>query len=155
MPEPSSAAAPIPPPPVPAEATPVTLHDGVPIGISLAEDIPVDAPKGMPLRFTVSQAVVSGGKLLIPKGSTVRGQIADENKKKLLVLGAKMTYLLSDVETGDGQKLKVRAVPVHHSDATDRRPVDLGRPHPKGLAAASGTEYVAYIDGDQTVAVRK
>lgn len=153
--DPSSVAAPSAPPPAPAEPAPVAIQDGVPIGVALAQDIPVDAPKGMPLRFTVNQAVLSGGKILIAKGAVVRGQIADENKKKLLVLGAKMTYLLSDVEAVDGQKLKVRAVPVHRSDGTDRRPVDVGRPHPKGFAAASGTEYVAYIDGDQTVAVRK
>jgi hypothetical protein len=47
----------------------------------------------------------------------------------------------------------VRATP--EKDEESKRPVETGAKKPKEVAATAGTEYVAYVDGDQTVTVRK
>ena len=62
----------------------------------------------------------------------------------------------SDTETsGDGQ-INVRATPAPRSDGDVTRPLETPKgTKDKGLIAASGAEYVAYIAGGQTVRVRK
>ena len=54
-------------------------------------------------------------------------------------------------------KINVRATPAAKTDGAETRPfvTPKGSPKDKNLIAATGTEYVAYINGDQTVRVRK
>jgi hypothetical protein len=56
----------------------------------------------------------------------------------------------------DGGKIKVRASPARDSSGETRRPVELpGKKQPKDIAASKGDEYIAYIDGEQTVSLKK
>jgi len=56
----------------------------------------------------------------------------------------------------DGQKIPVRASVARRADGPTTRPVDTGKyAKPKELAAARGTDYIAYIDGDRTINIRK
>ena len=56
----------------------------------------------------------------------------------------------------DGHKFRVRAQSARSSDGKNERPVETNvKPKNKELVAAAGTEYIAYVDGDVTVSVKK
>ena len=150
-----------PPPPKPTlpaiQLVPVTVGDALPFRIVLAEDVPADVEQGKALRFTVADGLKIGNNVVIAKGATVAGAVAREaGKKKFIFGGAKTTFELQLVEAVDGKKLNVRATSGRSAEGPATRSFDTGKgSKPKGLAAAQGTEYIAYIDGDQTVSVSK
>jgi serine/threonine-protein kinase len=143
-----------PPKPALAETVSVPLKDGLPFTISLTQNIPESAEAGMSLRFIATREFRSGDVLVIPKGAQVTGQIA-EGARRRLIGSSKMTLRLIDAETVNGGKVRVRALPGRRNDGKHERPVDTGARQPKDMAAAAGTEYIAYIDGDQTATVPK
>ena len=133
----------------------VKIPDGTGIKIALAADIPESADKDLPLRFIVTDDLRVDGTLVIAKGAIVTGAIADAGKRKFLGMPVgKMTLSVATVTAVDGSKLNVRALPNRRADGSFRD-VDTGKQKPKGAAAAAGTEYIAYIDGDQTVSAHK
>ena len=142
----------------PASVTAVTLNDAFPFSIALAEDIPDSAEENRPLRFTVTSDVRVGDYLVIAKGSTVLGAIAEvPGKKKKLGLfgGGKMTLKLTQATGVDGHKLNVRALAMARAEGSYRQ-VETGAPRKsKDVIAAAGTEYFAYLDGTQTVSITK
>jgi hypothetical protein len=151
--------APTPHPPV-IQTTPVTVADALPFVIVLGQDVPADAPEGAALNFTVSEGLKVGEKTVIAKGATVTGTLAGESgKKKFLGIGGgrKMLFRLGQADGVDGKKIAVRALAGRSEEGATVRPFDTGKgsTKSKGYAAMQGTVYVAYIDGDQTVAVRK
>jgi serine/threonine-protein kinase len=134
----------------------IAIPDGSPLSVTLADDIPDDTPVGTPIRFTVSKDVQVGGAVAIPRGASVKGEIVQEGKKKFLVLGAKMMMRLTTVDAADHHTLNVRATPTRRADGRLWRAVDLGGgKRSKGMAAVAGTQYIAYVDGDQSVTVQK
>ncbi len=138
-----------------AGATAAALADGASIAIELAEDIPADAQPGAPLRFTVSKDFKIGTTVVIPKGAAVTGEVVDASRRKALIIGVKMTFRLMQADAAGGQKLNVRATAARGTGQS-RRPVETGTGKKiKDVAAPAGTEYQAYIDGDQSVTVRK
>ena len=139
------------PPPKPVVATVmVVLNDATPFNIKLAEDIPENAEEGRPLRFTATEDVRLGDAVAIAKGATITGAIAEKKKGFF----GKMTLKLIQADAVDGKKLNIRALPSRRAEGT-YRPVDTGVRKPKDVEAAAGTAYVAYIDGNQTVAAHK
>jgi len=159
---PSPLATPPPTPPAPAPkpiilATPITVNDAMPFVMNLDQDVPADAPEGQTLKFTVTQPLQIGDKIIIPKGATVTGAVMGEKGGKFLGIGGhKLTFRLAQVDAADGKKLAVRAIPSKRADAPAIRPFDTGKgAKSKGFAALEGTTYIGYIDGDQVVAVRK
>ena len=143
-----------PPTPSTPKTANVTLDDGAPIRIVLAEAIPSDAMLGLPLRFTVSEDFQSQGIVVLSKGSLVYGEITETPKKKLFGIGSgKLSFSLSKVQTANGTWLTVRAVASLRSDGVKQRPVETGKKEPKNIAASEGTEYIAYVDGAQTASV--
>ena len=139
------------PPPAPA-APSVSIHDGTALIISLTADIPADAAAGTQIRFTLAKDLDVDGHVVARTGATATGEIVQENKKKFLGIGGKMMFRLLTLETGGAQSLKIRATPARRANTEPIRPVDAsGRAHPKGVVAVAGTQYVAYIDGDQTL----
>ena len=148
-----------PPAPVsaPAAVVAVTLTDGIPFTITLAEDVPQNAEEGRPLRFTVASDVRVGDLVVISKGATVTGAIAQAGHKGTFGIGGtKMTMRLLVTDAVDGHKYRVRAQSARSADGKNERPVETNaKPKNKDLAATAGTEYIAYIDGDATLTVRK
>ena len=130
----------------------VTLTDGIPFTITLAEDIPQNAEEGRPLRFTVATDVRVGDLVVIAKGATVTGAIAQAGHKGTFGFGGtKMTMRLLVTDAVDGHKYRVRAQSARSADGKNERPVETNvKPKNKDLAATAGTEYIAYIDGDVT-----
>jgi serine/threonine-protein kinase len=144
------------PPRVANESVAISVGDGSPFLIALDEDVPADAAGGQTLTFRVTQDFKVSGTVVIARGALVTGSIATEGgKKRFLGMGGKMTFQLESAEAVDGQKIKVRALAARKSDGPTARPIDTGKyAKPKDAAAARGTDYTAYIDGDQTVSIR-
>lgn len=154
-----------PPPPAPPQTPsrppipliPVKVSDGLPFRIVLAEDVPADAAPGKALRFTVADNVRIGDSVVIPKGAIVSGVVAHPGKKKFLVVGGrKATFELQQVAAIDGKKLHARSTSGRPAGEPATRAFETAKgSRLKGLVATQGTEYVGYIDGDQTVSVSK
>ena len=156
------------PPPVAAPAAPVPpetpelppmvsvmVPDGTPVAIRLSEDVPVDSSVGVVLHFTAEHAYRAGGVLVVAEGATATGEVVEAARKKLLG-GNRMMFRLKDIETAGGAKLVVRATPLHHGE-DNRRALETASTakRAKDQPIPAGTEYVAYVEGDQTVTVRK
>jgi Protein kinase domain len=132
----------------------VSVADAMPFGIVLAEDVPTDAEEGRILHFTVTQGLKVGDNVVIAKGAVVTGSVLEAAKKKLI--GGKMTFRLLQVDAVDGKKLNVRSEPSRGKDGPAKRPIDSGaKGKTKEIAAAAGSQYVGYIEGEQTVTVHK
>jgi len=150
-------------PPVPAAkpaappSVPVNVSDAMPFSIKLAENVPADAEEGRTLHFTAVDGLKIGDAVIIAKGAAVTGSITEAaGKKKVFGMGSKMTFRLLQVDAVDGNKLNIRAEPSRGKDGPAKRPVESGaKGKTKEIAAAAGSQYVAYIEGDQSVAVHK
>jgi hypothetical protein len=107
------------------------------------------------LHFTVTDGLKVGDAVVIAKGAAVTGSIVEAaGKEKVFGLGGKMTFRLLQVDAVDGKKLNIRAEPSRGKDV--KRPIDAGaKGKTKEIAAAAGSQYVGYVEGDQTVSVRK
>ncbi len=135
------------------------VSDALPFEINLAEDVPTDAPEGQAVRFVATEGLHVGDKTVVAKGATITGAVAGETgKKKFLGMGAgrKLTFRLTQADAVDGRKLAVRALAGKSEDGAPMRAFETakGGAKTKGIAAIQGTVYIAYIDGDQIVAVR-
>ena len=129
----------------------LAIADGTPVNIILMESVPLTVEAGAAIRFQTSDAVQVNEKNVIGKGAAVMGTIVDAAKKKLL-RDSKVTFRLDYAEAVDGSKITLRT--ASKAGATVAR---LEHPHysaPKGMVAAAGTPYTAYVDGEQKVSVR-
>jgi tRNA A-37 threonylcarbamoyl transferase component Bud32 len=154
---PAAASVPTVHPASPAVVVPIQLNDGLPFRIELLEDVPIDAALGRPLRFRVMDGVKSGDTTVIAKGSTVTGSLVDlGGKRKFLGERSKVRFNLIAADSVDDAKISVRATPGSRADGDESRPFATpNATKDKNLIAASGTQYVAYISGDQTVSVHQ
>jgi serine/threonine-protein kinase len=156
-PAPPVAAAPAIPSVAPAELVPVKLTDGLPFRIALMDDVPITAEIGLALRFRVLDGVQSGETTVIAKGSIVTGVLMDlGGKRNFFGERSKVRFRLIAAQSVDDAKINVRAIPAARTDGVETRP--FATPNgtkDKNLIAASGTEYIAYISGEQTVSVHK
>jgi hypothetical protein len=135
---------------------PVTLTDGTPFRIALLEDVPSDAEVGRPLRFRVLDGVQSGDTTVIAKGSIVTGSLADlGGKRNFFGERSKVRFRLIAADSVDDAKVDVRATPTQKTDGESRPFATPKGTKDKNLIAAGGTEYIAYVSGDQTVTVHK
>jgi hypothetical protein len=141
--------------PAPASAArSVAVPDGSAISITLSEDVPAASEPGRQLHFSVNRDFQVGKKTVIANGAPVTGEIVDAAKKRFL-RGAKATFRLIQVKSVDGSWLKVRATPQARGGNSARTLDARTRPSSKDIAVQGGTEFAAYIDGDQTVALRR
>jgi hypothetical protein len=147
----------VPAKPAAPAAVDVKVSDAMPFSIKLTEPVPADAEEGLTLHFTVVDGLKVGDAVVIAKGAAVTGSIVEAaGKKKVFGMGAKMTFRLLQVESVDGKKLNIRAEPSRAKDGPAKRPIDAGaKGKSKEIAAAPGSQYVAYIDGEQSVSVHK
>jgi hypothetical protein len=132
----------------------VWVVGGVPFSITLMEDVPLDPEPGRMLRFQASRDFTISGTLVIAKGAAVAGEVVDAGKKGLLgtgIRGGKPAFRLTQADAADGTKLKVAARPSRHSDGKGIQAIEPPGHRRKDLLAPAGTEYLAYIDGDQYV----
>jgi len=148
------------PPPAPrqpvAQTVAVPVSDGQPFLISLAEDVPANVTAGTPVHLVVADNVRINDAVVLAKGAAVTGEVAEVGKKKIFGIGGKINFRLLTVDAVDGKKLSVRATSGAGGEGGPKRPFDTGKnQHPKELAASAGTQYIGYINGEQTVSVKK
>ena len=145
------------PPPVAAKQVQPTvmLKDGAPFYIAITSDVPNTAEEGTPLKFTVTADVKVDGATVIAKNAIVTGMVVDKEKKKFPGFGGKMTMRIDQTDSTGGGKIALRASLQKRAEGITTRQVDAGKQKPKDTVTAAGTEYVAYIDGDQKVPVKK
>jgi serine/threonine protein kinase len=132
----------------------VPVLGGVPFEIALMEDVPNDPAEGLALHFEASKDYRVDGAVVIAKGAAVSGEVLALGKKNLLRRGGKPMFRLIAVDGVDGTKLKVKASPGRSSDKNEKNIEPPGHRGKDSLAPA-GSTYLAYFDGDQTVAVKK
>jgi len=149
------------PAPAPVAAVPQTVSvmvpDAMPFRITLAADIPADADMGRPVRFTATEDFKVNGATVIAKGAAVQGEISDTGKKKVFGIGgSKLSFKLTRAEGVGGHQINVRALAARKSDGATQRPADNGqKTGSKDIAASQGSQYIGYIDGEQSVTVPK
>ena len=132
----------------------VTVPDAIPFKVTLAVDIPSDADVGRPLRFAASEDFTVGNNVVLPKGATVYGEISEAGRKKMFGIGGgRLSLKFTKAEVPGGKTLNVRALAVKKGDGATQRSVDTGVRQPKDMAAAKGTEYIAYTDGEQALTI--
>jgi serine/threonine protein kinase len=140
----------------PGATVSIGVPDSLPFRISLDQDVAADAAAGLAVTFTVMDGLKVDDATVIPKGAVVTGEVTPEQGKKILGMGGKMTFRLIRVDAVDGQKLSVRATAGHGTNGPATRQFATNKStKSKELAAAKGTEYIAYTDGKFTVAARK
>jgi Protein kinase domain len=157
VPAPPVAVAPVPHAPAPVEIVSVKLSDGLPFRIELLEDVPSDTEVGHVLRFRVVDDLRSGDVVVIAKGAGVTGSVmALGGKRNFFGERSKVRFRLISAESVDDTKINVRATPAAKNDGAETRPFETPNgSKDKSVIAPSGTEYVAYVSGDQTVHVHK
>jgi serine/threonine-protein kinase len=162
-PAPAAVAPPAPVQPAPttaAPATPIRIHtlsvpDGKPFNITLAQDVPTKLTAGQKINFTITNDVKVGDTVVVAKGTPVVGEVVDpgDPKKVLIVINkGKATFKLSSVDSTGGSKLNIRATPGHTEKGD--RPIELQGTKSKELVAPAGTEYMSYIDTEQTITIK-
>jgi serine/threonine protein kinase len=148
--------------PAPAATAKPTIHtvpsllaDGTPIQMTLNADVAADTAEGTPLKFTVSSPVRTADGVVIAKGAVVTGEIVEAAKKKVFGTG-KMQYKLIQVDAADGTKLNIRATPAKSKEGPARRQMENpNQKHTRETVAIAGSEYIGYLEGDQSVSVKK
>jgi serine/threonine protein kinase len=164
----NSAAATAAPAPAPAKPAPIVkqvpvisvkINDALPFRIILTDDVPANAPEGTSVSFRVPDGLTVEGTTVIAKGAAVSGEVMGEvAKKKFLGIGggSKLNFRLLFASGVDNAKIRVRATAALKGNESPSRPFDTGKgSKSKELAAARGAEYIAYIDGDQTISIHK
>jgi serine/threonine-protein kinase len=142
-------------PPAPIRIYTVSVPDGKPFNITLAQDVPSKLTAGQKLNFTVTKDVTVGDVVVIAKGTPVSAEGVDPGEtKKVVVFNSKghATFKLTSVDSVAGSRLTIRATPAH-SEKTDHL-IELPGNKNKELLAPSGTEYMSYIDNEQTVTIK-
>jgi serine/threonine-protein kinase len=143
------------PPSSAADGRTVRVLNGVPFEIRLMEDVPLNPEPGRVLHFQPASDVRIGDVVVIAKATVLAGEIAGATKKHGTVRrSGKPAFRLSEVTATDGTRLKVKAAPGRGSDQNER-PIEPPGYKSRDLIAPSGTAYLAYFDGDQTVTAPK
>jgi serine/threonine-protein kinase len=138
----------------PAKSKPITIYAGLPLGITLTEDVPANPPAGQVLHFVVARDFRVDDVVVVAKGTKLTGQVvAGGGGRKLLVIRARPTFKLSAVEAFDGTRLKLRASAAGRGAREDRLIEPPGK-HDKGVLAPAGTRYQVYFEGDQSIAIK-
>jgi hypothetical protein len=164
-PVPVATPTPVPPPVVVPVATPparpvtatVVVPDATPFAVLLSADIMKGMDAGAPLRFTAEQDFKVGDNVVIAKGTPVTGSIVDTGGNRVLGMGAKMSLRIDQTESTAGQKIALRALGARKPDGVTTRPAEVkgSSSKAKDVVASAGSEYYAYIDGEQKVTVKK
>jgi len=138
-----------------AGANSVWVIGGLPFSITLMEDVRPNPEPGRALHFQATKDFRIGGTVVIAKGAAVTGEVVDPGKRNILGRGGKPVFRLIQADAADGTKLKVSAKPGRRSDGPGEHSLEPPGHKDKELVAPAGTEYLAYIDGDQLVTPKK
>ena len=86
------------------------IPDGTEIKIITTEEISGQkVVEGDPLTLKVSEDVIINGRIVVAKGTIVKGTVSSAKKKGFMGKGGDLSIRIESTETVDGQKLKLRA----------------------------------------------
>lgn len=141
----------------------LTIPDGTEITIITTEEITSKtAVEGDPLTFKVDEDVVVNGKVVIAKGTIVKGEVASSKKSGRMGKGGALSIRVHSTQTVDDQKIKLRAAKGRDGDdktGTTVALVVLFGPlgflkKGKDAKIKEGTRIKAYTDEEKKVAVK-
>jgi len=142
-----------PPPPVVVSIRTVSVPSGAALNISLAQDVPAKLTAGQQVGFTITRDLRIGDVVVVAKGTPLFGEVVDAgDTKKMLIVKSKATFKLTNVDSTSGAKLAIRATATHTEKGD--HPIETPGSRNKNILAPAGTEYMAYIDKDQTMTVK-
>ncbi|MGO9228361.1 MAG: serine/threonine-protein kinase [Bryobacteraceae bacterium] len=142
-------------PDTPAKSRSITIYADLPLGITLTEDVAPNPAAGQVMHFVVARDFRVDDAVIVAKGTPVTGHVvAGGGGRKLLVMRARPTFKLSDVEAFDGTRLKIRATAAAGRGPKEDRLIEPPGKHDKGVLAPAGTHYQVYFEGDQTISIR-
>ena len=146
---PPAAAVPAAPPAAAPATIAVAVPDGTPLALVLTEDVSAGADTGAVLKLAVARDLIVSGHLVIEKGAAVYATVAELPKRRLKMVHAKRTMEIHSVNGVDGHEVKLRA-----TRGTGRAEL-ANKGKNKDLLSPTGTEYVAYINGNAEVHVKR
>lgn len=92
------------------QAAEVVIPDGTELTVITTEEITSKtAVEGDPLTFKVDEDVVVNGKVVIAKGTLVKGEISNAKKSGRMGKGGALSIRINSTTTVDDQKVKLRA----------------------------------------------
>jgi hypothetical protein len=88
----------------------IVLPDGTELTVVTTEEISSKtATEGDPVNFKVDEDVKVNGRVVIAKGSLVKGEISNAKKSGRMGKGGQLSLRVLSTESVDGQKVKLRA----------------------------------------------
>ncbi len=159
----SSLQKPLPPVSSPSYKTPLSnpasgfiLTDNTPIKLKFKETISSKtAEENRPIEFEVAEDIVVKGVIVIAKGATAKGIIAEVKRAKMLGRKGKISIVLKEVPLVSGERVSLRASQTQGGGLSAGTialsavitPIFLlmGGKEAKYTA---GTEFTAFVDGD-------
>lgn len=88
----------------------VVIPDGMEFSVATTEEISSKtATEGDPLNFTVNEDVIVDGKVVIAKGSAVKGVVSNASKSGRMGKAGQLSIRIETTTTVDNQKIKLRA----------------------------------------------
>ncbi|GAB4365248.1 MAG: hypothetical protein OHK0021_08960 [Bryobacter sp.] len=136
--------------PPPKGTTPLTLPDGHEVKLQLAADLTEGPAIGTPLAFTVAEDVKVGEVVVVPRGAPAHGIVAMLGRKRGS-RPARVGYRLTGMESMGGRTIALRASAKKKDPPKDYEEMERGADRERRLVSRMGTEFTAYVNGEQMV----
>lgn len=127
----------------------IVLLDSTPIRMKIAKSISsADAHVGDEVPFEVSEDVVVGGFLVVPKGASAHGVVNEAEPKKALGRGGKLSVIIRSVRLADNEEVGLRS-DTERRGSNSTAGVVIPVMHGKDITFPQGMEFTAYVNGDR------
>jgi hypothetical protein len=147
-----------------AQSAPPTIkiQDATTVHLSLAETLSSATNKvDDPVTFEVTEDVMAGNVIAIPKGSTAVGHVVEVEPRRRLGRAGKLNFAIDNVKAPDGSNVRLRASSVRKGeDKTGAVVVGTVLLSPlfllmrgKDVTIEKGTALTVYVDGDREISL--
>ncbi len=135
--------------PKPPSPSDLTLLNGTPIRVMLGKTLSsASSHAGDVVELRVLEEVDVDGLCVIPAGAMATGIVREAEPKKRMGRGGKLGLSINFVRMSDDKKAAVRSY-QESSGTNSSTGAVLGLAAGKDVVIAQGTEFTAYVDGDQ------
>jgi hypothetical protein len=132
------------------------LIDNTPVKLKFKETITSKtAIENQPIEFEVSEDVVLNGVVVIARGATAKGIIAEVKRARMLGRKGKLSLILKEVQLTSGERVSIRANQTQGGGLSAGTIAVSAIVTPffllmggKEAKYTAGTEFSAFIDGD-------
>ena len=146
---------------------PIKLPDGTRVAVRLAEQLSsATAKAGDPVIFEVVEDVLVDGQVVLKQGTTARGSIVEAAPKRRMGRAGRLSYVLTETKSVDGQTVRLRATKDEKGDSNVTATavtttavavfVPVAAPFfllrkGKDITIAQGTRVEGFVDGEHTI----